>query len=73
MHLSRDPNGRYYFRYALPRFLIQKLAAHRHREIRLSLSTCHRWQAAELAQAYWLACREILKNPENFKFRPSLT
>lgn len=68
MHLYRDPNGRYYFRYALPRFLIQKLGAHRHREVRLSLFTYHRWQAAELAQAYWLACREILKNPENLNF-----
>lgn len=68
MHLYRDPNGRYYFRYALPRSLIQKLASHKHREVRLSLFTYHRWQAAELAQAYWLACREILKNPENFNF-----
>lgn len=39
MHLYRDPNGRYYFRYALPRSLIQKLASHRHREVRLSLFT----------------------------------
>lgn len=53
MHLYRDPNGRYYFRYALPlflieqlAFLIEQLAAHRHREVRLSLFAFHRWQAA---------------------------
>jgi hypothetical protein len=68
MHLYRDPNGRYYFRYALPRSLIRKLAAHKHRELRLSLFTYHRGQADELARTYWLACREILKNPEIFKF-----
>lgn len=58
-HLFRI-NGTWYFRYVLPEKLVTALQVHQYREIRLSLYSTNHVYARELANAYWLACRELV-------------